>query len=224
MPNPRNRLHWWALGVAAAVTLACSAPSTSDTGDEGTDVAAGDYLAEAYETFETAEFSGDGDGVVDLPEGVHQGMVTVSHDGSEHFSVTALDANNESTGDLLVNTTGSYAGVTGLGLHEVGEDATKLEISADGSWAVTIAPFADAPALPESGSGDGVFQYEGEAATWSITHDGEEHFSVHAYTSAEFEMSLLVNETGVYEGDVPAKAGPGLVTVSADGSWTIAPK
>lgn len=212
---PRIRTYWWALGVAAAVTLACSAPST-DSADESE---GGE--APEFQTFEPAEFSGDGDSVIDLPEGVNQGMVTVTHDGSEHFAVTALDANNESTGDLLVNTTGSYEGVTALGVHEIGGDAVRLDVDADGAWTITLAPFSTAPALPESGAGDGVFLYDGPAATWAITHDGSEHFAVSAYTSADFSMPLLVNETGAYDGSEAVTAGPALVVVQADGSWTI---
>lgn len=213
---PRIRTYWWALGVAAAVTLACSAPSTDNTNESESGE------TPEFQTFEAAEFTGEGDGVVELPEGVHQGMVTATHDGSEHFSVTALDANNEGTGDLLVNTTGSYEGVTGLGLLDIGGDAVRLEVSADGAWTVAIAPLADAPALPESGAGDGVFAFDGPAATWAITHDGSEHFGVSAYTGADFEMPLLVNETGAYDGSEAAPAGPGIVVVTADGNWTIA--
>lgn len=218
---PRTRTpYWWALGVAAAVTLACSTPSTDNAGDSGDSAEAGDSLAETYQVFDPAEFSGEGASVIDLPEGVNQGMVTVTHDGSEHFAVTALDANNESTGDLLVNTTGSYEGVTALGLHELG-DAVKLQIDADGAWTVTIAPFNAAPALPESGAGYGVFLYDGPAATWAITHDGSEHFAVSVYTSEAFSMPLLVNETGAYEGSEAVTAGPALVVVQANGNWTI---
>jgi hypothetical protein len=214
-----NRPVLIAAGVAALVALACSTPATDDAGDAAPEDA-GDYFAETYQTFDPAEFSGEGASVIDLPEGVNQGMVTVTHDGSEHFAVTALDANNESTGDLLVNTTGSYEGVTALGLHELG-DAVKLQIDADGAWTVAIAPFADAPALPESGAGHGVFLYDGPAATWAITHDGSEHFAVSVYTSEAFSMPLLVNETGAYDGSEAVTAGPALIVVQADGNWTI---
>lgn len=219
-----NRPILIAAGVAALVALACSTPSTDDAGDSEAPADAGDYFAETYQVFEPAEFTGDGPSVVDLPEGVNQGMVTVTHDGGEHFSVNALDANNEGTGDLLVNTTGSYEGITALGLHEIGGDAVKLEISADGAWTVTVAPFNTAPALPESGAGYGVFLYDGPAATWAITHDGDEHFAVSAYTSEAFTMPLLVNETGAYDGAEAVTAGPALVVVQADGNWTIAPQ
>jgi hypothetical protein len=214
-----KRAHLIAAGVAALVALACSTPGSSSSDTEDAEEAAAEYPV-----FEPAEFSGTGDGVVDIPEGATQAMATISHDGSQHFAVTALDANNELAGDLLVNTVGSYEGVTALGMWSLGEDAARLEVAADGAWTVTLAPLADAPALPESGTGDGVFLYEGAAATWHITNDGEAHFAVHAYTGNDFDMALMVNEVGVYEGDVPAKAGPALVTVTADGSWTIAAK
>ncbi|GAB3658926.1 hypothetical protein [Glycomyces tarimensis] len=223
---PRNA-RWWALGVAAVLALACSGPGGDDAGSSGDDAAAeesGDYFTEAYPTFEVAEFSGTGDDVVELPEGATDAMVTLTHDGSANFAVSALDENNESTGDLLVNTIGSYEGVTALGLIDLGNEPARLEVSADGSWAMTLAPFGEAAELPGSGTGDGVFRYEGDAATWGVTHDGESNFAVSYYTDADFEMPLLINEIGAYEGEQPVGAGPGLVVINADGSWTVAPQ
>jgi hypothetical protein len=234
MSNPRTprRLQWWALVAVAGVALACSSPGASDSGSDATgngdgaaeDTAAGDYFAETYPAFEAAEHSGDGDGVVDLPEGVAQALVTATYDGSGNFSVAALDEGNESTGELLVNTIGAYSGTTAVGLLSIGNDPVKLAVTADAAWTITLAPIAEAPALAESGEGDGVFKYEGDAATWAVTHDGEANFTLSYYTSADFEMPLLVNEIGAYEGDVPATAGPGLVVITADGAWTIAAK
>jgi hypothetical protein len=183
-----------------------------------------DYFAEAYPVFDPVERSGDSDSVIDLPEGIGQAMVTATYEGSGNFSVSALDANNQSTGDLLVNTIGSYEGVTALGMFDIAGDPVRLEVTADGAWTITIAPLSSAPGLPESGSGDGVFRYEGDAATWSVTHDGESNFALSFYTDADFEMPLLVNEIGSYEGESAVGAGLGLVTVNADGSWTITAK
>lgn len=228
MPNPptSRRLQWLSLAAVTAVALACSAPSDSDSGSDETtgDAAGGDYFAETYPTFEPAEHSGDADGVVDLPEGVGQAMVTASHEGSGNFAITALDEGNQPTGDLLVNTIGGYEGVTALGALELGGDPVRLSVTADGPWTITLTPFADAPPLPESGQGDGVYRFEGDAGTWGVSHEGEANFSLSHYTAADFEMPLLVNEIGAYEGDVAVTAGPGLVVVTADGAWTIAQK
>ena len=35
-------------------------------------------------------------------------------------------------------------------------------------------------------------------------------------------MGLLVNEIGAYSGTVPLSAGPSILTVTADGAWTLA--
>lgn len=224
MPNPRTsrRLHWLTLAAVTAVALACSSPGDSDSGSDDGASEGGDYFAETYPTFDPAEHSGDGDGVVDLPEGVGQAMVTASHDGGGNFALSALDEGNQSTGDLLVNTIGSYEGVTALGMLDLGGDPVRIAVTADGPWTITLAPLADAPALPESGQGDGVYRYEGDAGTWSVSHEGESNFGLSHYTSADFEMPLLVNEIGAYEGAVAVTAGPGLVVVIADGPWTIA--
>jgi hypothetical protein len=217
--------HWTAIAVAALVALACSAPSADESGEDGkAPENAGEYFAEAYPVFDPVEHSGSGDGVIDLPEGVTAAMVTASSTDDSHFSISALDANNESTGDLLVNSIGAYEGTTALGMHELGGEPVRLEVAAGGDWALTLAPLSTAPVLPESGKGDGVFRYEGDAATWAITHEGENHFGVSYHTDADFEMALLVNETGAYEGEVAASAGPGLVTINADGAWTITSK
>lgn len=215
---------WWALGAAAvALVLACSSPGGGDstgTGDNG-DTEGGDYFAETYPSFAAEEFSGEGDGVIALPEGASQAMVTATHDGDANFSISALDDGNQATGDLLVNTIGDYTGTTALGMIDIGGTAVTLQVTADGPWTVTLAPLADAPALAESGEGDAVFKYEGDAATWNVTHDGEANFVVSYYTAADFEMPLLINEIGPYDGSVAAVDGPGLVVVNADGAWTL---
>ncbi|GAA2302748.1 hypothetical protein GCM10009853_069300 [Glycomyces scopariae] len=210
---------WWALGAAAtAIVLACSAPS-AETGSEGG--GDGEFFTESFDSFAPAEFSGEGDGVVELPEGAAQAMVTASHDGDANFAVSALDEGNQATGDLLVNTIGGYEGVTALGMYDLGNEPVRLQVTADGAWTVRLAPLADAPALPGSGTGDAVFRYEGEAVTWNVTHDGDSNFTLSYHTDEDFEMPLLVNEIGAYDGEVPAGAGPGLVVVTADGDWTI---
>ena len=192
------------------------------TASEDPEAAARAQIAEQYGEFKKIEESGTGDATIKLPAGAKAGMVTASHKGDSNFSVSALDATNESTGDLLVNTIGSYSGVTAFGLSSFG-DATKLQVKADGSWKITIVPLSEAPtlALPAKETGDRVYLYLGPAADWSITHKGEGNFAVIQY--ADFP-NLMVNEIGDYKGVVPATTGPTIVTVGADGSWTITEK
>lgn len=213
-----NRPTLIAAGAAALAALACSLPSSdSSSGSSGRNLFA------SFAAFEPVEFTGEQDGVIDLPEGVTQAMVTATHDGEHFFSIAGLDANNETTGDLLINALGAYEGVTILGAHSTAEPV-RLQVTADGAWTITLAPLADAPALPESGVGDGVYRYEGNAATWQVMHDGEHYFSIDFYTDADMGLSMLVAEVGAYDGEVAAGAGPALVVILADGSWTIAPQ
>lgn len=37
-------------------------------------------------------------------------------------------------------------------------------------------------------------------------------------------MGLLINEIGTYEGTVPLSEGPSLITVNADGEWSLITK
>ncbi|ACZ31158.1 hypothetical protein Xcel_2140 [Xylanimonas cellulosilytica DSM 15894] len=179
-----------------------------------------DELADRYPVFDVVEQSGTGDSVIAVPAAA--GMVTMTHDGSANFAVVVLDAENASTGDLLANTIGAHSGTAAFGLSAISGDPANLQITADGNWTITIAPLASAPALPESGTGDGVFRHDGAAAVWALTHDGSANFAVLQYTDGLFDMPLLVNEIGAYSGTVPAKAGPSIVTITADGNWTLA--
>jgi hypothetical protein len=56
----------------------------------------------------------------------------------------------------------------------------------------------------------------------TATHSGERNFVVFEETDAAFSYGLLVNEIGAYSGVVPLSAGPSVITVTADGAWTLA--
>lgn len=175
-----------------------------------------------FGAFAASEYTGVGDTVLDLPAGVKGGMVSATHDGSSNFSISVLDAQNKSTGDLLVNTIGPYSGTTAWGLVSFGEGA-RLQVTADGGWKISIHPFSAAPAFTgaASGIGDAVLLYDGAAAALTATHDGARNFVVYEETSELFSMGLLVNTIGPYSGTVPLSAGPSILTVEADGAWSL---
>lgn len=217
-----------AIGVVADVdppqdpdedrSAAADAADDQPAGD-GEEADAEEAPEQPEDWFEAETFSGSGDDVLTLPSGAVEGMVTASHDGSSNFQVQILDANNESTFDLLVNEIGSYSGTTAFGLMGFGGDPASIEVVADGSWEITVAHLSTAPALelPAEGSGDAVFVYDQGPAMWTLTHEGSSNFMVDS-TAA---MMMLVNEIGSYEGTVPVPAGEGIVTINADGDWTI---
>lgn len=245
-------LRWWSITIAAVLVLSCfgailgggdESETTADSGDDPgqTSAEAGDdtdtdtdpteaepaeetetdYFSSAFPVFDAVTESGSGDSVISLP--AEQGIITASHSGSSNFALTVLDGSNEMA-ELPVNTIGSYEGTTAFGISSLSGESVSLEVTADGAWEITIAPIADAPELsdPQESTGDGVFRYTGDAATWDVSHDGESNFSIVQAGDGLMGWNLLVNEIGAYEGAVPATAGPAVVTVNADGAWTIA--
>ncbi len=175
---------------------------------------------EAYGTFTTVVKSSRGDAIIALPKGAKAGLVIATHKGSSNFQVSGLDAGNQSTIDGLVNEIGNYTGTTAYGLMDMGNTPVKLQIVADGSWTIKIAPISSARVLPAStsGKGDAVFKFEGDAADFAITHKGSSNFQVQQYGG---DLNMGVNEIGNYSGTVPFVAGPTVLVIGADGTWTF---
>lgn len=175
----------------------------------------------AYGTFAPVNQTGTGDSVIALPAGAKAGIVTASHQGSSNFVLSVLDASNQPTGDLLVNTIGNYAGVTAYGMNSIGGEGVNIQVKADGAWNVTISPVSAAPALtlPGGATGDQVYKYDGAAGNWTFTNQGQSNFVVTQYGGAM--PNLAVNTIGAYSGKVPMFAGPTVITVKSDGAWTV---
>ncbi len=127
--------------------------------------------------------------------------------------------------DLLVNEIGSFSGVLPLNFFE-GQEAAALRIEADGQWTVSSAALSTAPRwdgiAPYAGQGPSVVLVAGVAeglTPVTFTHQGESNFAVHAIGDSR---SLLVNEIGAYSGETLIPAGTVVITVTADGPWTVA--
>lgn len=199
-----------------------SSGTGGDGDSDGSPSTADSWYADEFGTFEGFSDKGNGDSIIKLPEGVTYGVVTAKHKGSGNFALSVLDQANQPTGDLLVNTIGNYQGTTAFGLSSFGDPGVKIEVTADGSWSVQVSPISSAPQLdlPAKGEGDQVFQYNGPAADWNVTHKGERNF-VLLQNSTDIMPNLAVNEIGNYKGLVPMNAGPSVVRINADGSWSI---
>ena len=177
-------------------------------------------MTEKYGSFAPVTVKGSGAKVIKLP--AEAGIITAKHTGSSNFILNVLDADNQPTLDLLVNTIGSYSGTTAYGLSSLGAGVS-LEVKADGPWTVTISPIGKAPvlSLPAKGNSDQVFLTDGPAATWKATHRGQGNFVIQ-HEAGGFSFGLLVNEIGSWSGEFAVRSGPAVVVVKADGSWTIA--
>jgi hypothetical protein len=185
--------------------------------------AAKSWADKKYGTFAPTTATGASDNLVTLPAGATAGIVTATYNGSGNFSISVLDANNQSTGELLVNTIGAYSGTTGYGFTAFGKGVT-LEVSADAAWTITVSPVSAAPILTASGTGDGVFLYGGPLGQLTASYNGSSNFVIEQQTGAGFSDPLLINTIGAYAGTVPISAGPSVFTIEADGAWTAVAK
>jgi hypothetical protein len=160
-----------------------------------------------------------------IPDGA-AAIATISANGSDNFAVTSLAADG-SENDLLVNVIGSYTG-TVLFDAAVGQHSVAFKIETSESWAVTLKPVSSARAWDGasklSGKGDDVVRIAPSSAglvTLNITHNGSSNFAVTGYSANGAD--LMVNEIGKYTGQVPLADGSFLLTVQADGAWTVTP-
>ena len=167
--------------------------------------------------------SGHGDAVIKASavDGAGEpGVATITHDGTANFAVWSLDANVHQL-DLLVNTIGAYNGTVLFDKNST-EHTESLQITADGNWTVTlhsIRALRTFDATGATGHGDDVILYSGNAGVATITHDGSSNFAIWTYGD---QSNLVVNEIGAYNGTVRWTKGPELVSVTADGNWSIA--
>ncbi|HMH58183.1 MAG TPA: DUF4190 domain-containing protein [Galbitalea sp.] len=196
-------------------------PSPIKTADPAQ--AAKSWADKKYGKFAPTNATGTSDNLVTLPAGATAGIVTATYTGSGNFSISVLDANNKSTGELLVNTIGAYAGTTGYGFTAFGKGVS-LQVSADAAWTITVSPVSAAPILAASGTGDGVFLFGGPVGQSTASYNGSSNFVIEQQTGAGFSDPLLVNTIGAYAGTVPISAGPSVFMIEADGAWTAVAK
>ena len=206
---------------ATSASSSTSGSTSATTSASTSSTPATDWYATTYGTFTKITKTGNGASVITLPKNATYGIITASYTGSGNFIVQGIDATNQPTVDGPVNAIGAYSGVTAFGLDSGGTGGTvSFQVTATGPWKITIAPIDTAKTIPASGKGDGVFKYDGAAKNWTITHNGAANFIVNQYSDQPMP-GLGINEIGKYSGTVPGYAGPSVVTVQADGVWTV---
>lgn len=178
--------------------------------------------------FATISLAGSGDDVVNVP-GLPAGalaVATFTHQGGANFSVQAFGPDTEDDfGELLVNEIGSYTGTVPINFPaQLTTQVTDFDITADGAWTIDIRPLSQARSLSlpmDSGTGDEVLiATEGISGPFGFTHAGTANFVVQGYGDNDFP-DLLINEIGSYEGRVRVAGGTLVLTITADGEWTI---
>ncbi|GAA1057809.1 hypothetical protein GCM10017608_02110 [Agromyces luteolus] len=186
-----------------------------------------EWADQTWGTFTKVDASGTGDDVVAIPDGITGGIVTATFDGDDDapFTLTLLDSSNQPSGNPLVDTTDDYDGTTAWGVADA-SSARSVQVTATGSWTISIQQMSAASELPNAANGedDAVYLYGGGAATLAATHSGddaEDPFVVAQQSQQAFGGAALIDVTGAYDGNVPLAAGPSVVTVIATEDWTL---
>jgi hypothetical protein len=169
-------------------------------------------------------YRGRGDDVVRIHVTKKPGLVRFTHDGESNFIVHTVDPRGR-TGEYLVNEIGSYKGTVlynGYGTR----GTSGLEIKADGSWTATFLPLTKARCWCSAtihGTGDQVLKLSPTRGLHTVraAHRGTSNFIVYAYTRNGSYGDLLFNQIGRYKGRALLPVGTKLVTVHADGAWTL---
>lgn len=178
----------------------------------------------AAATIDAKTFSGTGQTVesgIDIADGLT--VVEASHDGDSNFQVKLVDGSEYD--DLFINVIGSFDGAQ-ADLMDAGE--YMLDVSADGSWDITIRQprSADGDGLPATYSGNGPdvvgpAQFGGTGVA-AGDHDGSSNFQARIYPATGSWGESLFNEIGQFDGETTFSfEGVGWVDVNADGNWTI---
>jgi hypothetical protein len=148
-------------------------------------------------------------------------LLHATFQGSENFIVHEINGLGLQ-GELLVNTVGSYDGVTPVNFL-TSEGATKLQIQGQGPWTITLSPIATAPRVQSPGTysanGDAIVAISGSPTTGVFNYTGAENFIVHAVTSNQ--ESIVVNEIGAFNGTEVMPTGTVLLIVKASGPWSV---
>ena len=163
--------------------------------------------------------AGRGDKVLKIKAQDAPTIARITNKGSSNFAVISYVGT--SYDDLLVNEIGSYSGTVYLN-----PGVTRLKITSNGSWKVTICPIEAAKQWDGSsalaGKGDTVVMLNGgEFGTTTIKNKGKSNFAVIAYDTDGQYLDLLVNEIGGYSGEVLLPLADPIVLTIQDvgGTW-----
>lgn len=209
--------------IAPGATSGSVTPDGSASSSSGTAVASA--APEVEGEFAAVSMKGKGDKAVpfEIPEDAI-GLAVLSHPGRGRFEVRALDEEGKVT-QILVKTTGKYKGVV---LFDLVEHSVAFEVSAVGSWKITVKPTDTATAWDGTstlkGKGDAVVRLttpsEADAKV-AIAYSGKRRFAVRAHT---FDDEIwLVDQTGKYKAQNSLPEETVLLEIKATGSWSVKP-
>lgn len=173
--------------------------------------------------FEPVDKSGEGNATIKLPAGT--GIITLATSKDAALVIKSSSVDGERADLNYFASPGSSPVQLAFGISKFEPQPAKLTIEGSGKWTLKISPLSSAAHFTggAKGNSSGVFIYDGDATTWTMKHKGKGNFIVVEYDQAWY-FNLLANEIGPGTMSVDGLAGPALVTVSADGPWSIMTK
>jgi hypothetical protein len=177
------------------------------------------WYDQTWGDFTPKSVTGRGDKIIDLPA---RGGIATFTSASSSYAVEELvtvDGKYVEAAELFNDQpdAGKQGGTSPWGLP-ASSGPHKLEIRATGDWTIVLAPFGKAPELTTagaSGTGFGVFRYDGPAGSWHTTYDGpvdQGWFNLMQHSSDNPDGNLSDGSSRF--------ACPSIVVIQADGGWT----
>lgn len=154
-------------------------------------------------------------------------VFAMSHIGTSNFYIWLMKDNGDTIG-LLVNEIGSFDGSTAIGITATGNYL--LDVNADGNWTVQIKqprPISVPTITSFSGIGmkaTELFFLNSDLKIFTLSHNGSSNFIVWLLDKNGGYVDLLANEIGSYNGSTAVSidsSDPHILTIDADGSWSI---
>lgn len=204
--------------VLAAVALAVTGCAATEPA-RASSTRSQNWYDETWGDFTPTTVTGSGGKIIDLPA---KGGIATFTTASTSYAVEELltvDGKTVEAAELFNDQpdAGKQGGTSAWGLP-FASGPTKLEIRATGDWKIALAPFSSAPELtPQgaSGTGYGVFRYDGPAGKWQTSYDGptdQGWFNLSQYSAD--------NPDGNLSDGAKRFSGPSIVVIAADGGWT----
>jgi hypothetical protein len=172
-------------------------------------------------------YEGNGNDVVDLANPIDRGVLVFECTRCSGNITVESDAQYDS--QLISFKKAPYSGKRWLGMR--GDTTTRLQVTAQGSWKVTIGGLdlarQEGGTGPVSGKGDDVLLLGTAPKTVHFTHRGDSNFQVGLVADSLRSPEGVINEIGPYDGTVFFKVDgseAALVEVTADGAWSMTPQ
>jgi hypothetical protein len=226
-PNKRRaRRATYRLGAAAvAVMMAAACSSSRSSNAETPRTTSSMVITPTSSTTSPAQgagvvpIDGRGDRVVDVPVGVAlPAIVHARYAGPGGLTIESVYAKGRAI--PIVISPGAYDGTFPLGFIA---PVTGMHVKATGPWHLDVANANLAPEFSTgiAGHGDAVLAYTGPKADKRVTHSGRSRFILRIYSDEG--PHVLVDDTAPRTETTTLPAGPAFVSVTAPGSWSIAP-